>query len=76
MEKKKNKEDKLKEYINEEDRRTVIYTHYEYTMQDYEAGLTLESLKATLKHYEDEELYLPCAGISKAIKEIEKYSCK
>ena len=44
---------------------------YLLALLDIENGVTLDELKQTLKMYEDIEDYEACAGILKAIKEIE-----
>ena len=71
MGKKQNKE-KLEAYIAEEDRRELIQQYFDYTMQDYDSALWMEYIYEKLALYESKELYLPCAGIKKAIDFIEK----
>ncbi len=73
MAKKKNK-DKLKDYTEEADRKEVVQMYYEFAILDYKAGLGIEHINNQLKYAEQEELYLVCAGIHKAIKEIENKS--
>jgi len=75
MAKKKNK-DKLEDYVEQADRQEVIDLYFEYAMQDYEDGLAIAFLYEQLEYMEEQELYLPCAGILKAINHIKKYSIK
>ncbi len=49
----------------------VINEFYLLAVLDLENGIPLEDLKRALKMYEQHEDYLACAGILKAIKEIE-----
>lgn len=45
--------------------------YYLMSIHDYRKGTPLSSLKKILKLYEDTEMYEQCAGIHKAIQEIE-----
>jgi len=49
----------------------VANEFYLLALLDIENGVTLDELKETLKMYEQIEDYYACAGILKAIKEIE-----
>ena len=48
-----------------------IKEYYLLALLDIQNGVSLDELKQTLKMYEDIEDYEACAGILKAIKEIE-----
>jgi len=45
--------------------------YYLLALLDIQNGVSLDELKQTLKMYEDIEDYEACAGILKAIKELE-----
>jgi len=48
-----------------------IKEYYLLALLDIQNGVSLDELKQTLKMYEDIEDYEACAGILKAIKELE-----
>jgi hypothetical protein len=48
----------------------VVEEFYNMALHDYNKGSSVEVLEANIKVYEDLELYLPCAGIKKAVDEI------
>jgi hypothetical protein len=50
----------------------VVEEFYRMALHDYTSGTSLEVLEANIRLYEDLELYLPCAGIHRAVEEIRK----
>ena len=48
----------------------VVEEFYKMALHDYAMGTDIEVLEANIKLYEELELYLPCAGIKKALDEI------
>jgi hypothetical protein len=48
----------------------VVEEFYKMALHDYAMGTGIEVLEANIKLYEELELYLPCAGIKKALDEI------
>lgn len=52
----------------------VINEFYLLAVLDLENGVPIEDLKKALKMYEQNEDYLACAGILKAIKEYEYFN--
>jgi hypothetical protein len=54
--------------VNEKD---IKEEYYLMSIHDYRKGTTISTLKGILKLYEDTEMYEQCAGIHKAIQEIE-----
>lgn len=50
----------------------VVEEFYKMALHDYTSGTSLEVLEANIKLYEELELYLPCAGIHRAVEEIKK----
>jgi len=50
----------------------VIEEFYKMALHDYTSGTSLEVLEANIRLYEEIELYLPCAGIHRAVEEIRK----
>ena len=60
--------------MNEE----VIKNFRDATLLDIAEGTSIEEVKYILKRYEEEELYLECAGIKQAldfIEEAQKNDC-
>jgi len=60
--------------VNEE----VIKNFRDATLLDIAQGVPLEEVRYILKRYEEEELYLECAGIKQAldfISEAQKNDC-
>lgn len=53
-------------------REIVIEEFYKMALHDYTSGTPLEVLEANIRLYEEIELYLPCAGIHRAVEEIRK----
>lgn len=64
---------KLLKYIIETEKSYHIVKDefYKLAIADYNNGVSLEYLKFILKELESVELYIECAGIKKAIDEIE-----
>lgn len=54
--------------MNEKDTKEEYYL---MSIHDYRKGTPISTLKEILKLYEDTEMYEQCAGIHKAIQEIE-----
>ena len=54
--------------MNEKD---IKEEYYLMSIHDYRKGTPISTLKEILKLYEDTEMYEQCAGIHKAIQEIE-----
>jgi DNA-binding transcriptional MerR regulator len=54
--------------VNEKD---IKEEYYLMSIHDYRKGTPLSKLKKILKLYEQTEMYEQCAGIHKAIQEIE-----
>jgi len=54
--------------VNEKD---IKEEYYLMSIHDYRKGTPISTLKEILKLYEDTEMYEQCAGIHKAIQEIE-----
>lgn len=54
------------------DNNKIMREFYMEALNDFRNGESLENLKIILKHLEDEELYYECAGLKKAIDEIEQ----
>jgi len=54
--------------VNEKD---IKEEYYLMSIHDYRKGTPISTLKGILKLYEDTEMYEQCAGIHKAIQEIE-----
>jgi len=54
--------------VNEKD---IKEEYYLMSIHDYRKGTPISTLKEILKLYEDTEMYEQCAGIYKAIQEIE-----
>jgi len=54
--------------VNEKDTKEEYYL---MSIHDYRKGTPISTLKEILKLYEDTEMYEQCAGIHKAIQEIE-----
>lgn len=52
----------------------IIEEYYMMAIHDKNCGMSLEALKKVLRHYEELQMFLPCAGIKKAIDEIEGIS--
>tara|TARA_R110000803_G_scaffold209609_1_gene279574 strand:- start:1016 stop:1240 length:225 start_codon:yes stop_codon:yes gene_type:complete len=50
---------------------STINQFYQLAIYDYENGLSLEELNIILFEYEDNEMYLECAGVKLAIEYIE-----
>jgi len=48
----------------------VIEEFYNMALHDYNKGSSVDVLEANIKLYEELELYLPCAGIKRAVDEI------
>lgn len=63
---------KLLTYIKRIKDKKEINHYYQAAMDDYMIGHPLSFLKKILGEMEEDEDYLACAGISRAIKEIEK----
>jgi len=51
--------------------KTIVKEYYLLALIDFRNGLSIEEMNKTLKMFEDLEDYEACAGILKAIKEIE-----
>mgnify|MGYP003644445032 FL=1 len=41
----------------------TIYEYHQLTLYEFEKGISLEEIQFMLKEYENQELYLECAGI-------------
>jgi len=54
------------------DNNKIKQEFYMEAMNDFINGESLENLKTILKHLEEEEMYYECAGLKKAIDEIEE----
>ena len=65
---------KLLTYLKEIQKQNEINSYYKAAMDDHNIGHPISFLKQMLLEMEDEEDYLACAGICKAIKEIENNS--
>ena len=52
----------------------IIQEYYMMAIHDINCGMSLEALRKVLKHYEELQMFLPCAGIKKAIQETERIS--
>jgi len=50
----------------------IIQEYYMMAIHDINSGMSLEALRKVLRHYEELQMFLPCAGIKKAIEETEK----
>ncbi len=53
-------------------RQEIITQGYDDSIALYDEGVSLEELNEILKIYEEEEYYLTCAGIKRAIDKIIK----
>jgi hypothetical protein len=51
--------------------KTIVREYYLLALIDFNNGISVQEMYETLKTYEDLEYYEACAGILKAIKEIE-----
>ena len=51
--------------------KTIVREYYLLALIDFQNGVSMDEMYKTLKMYEDLEDYEACAGILKAIKEIE-----
>ena len=52
----------------------LLEEYYMMAIHDKNCGLSLDALTTVLRHYEELQMFLPCAGIKKAIDEIEGIS--
>ena len=52
----------------------IIKEYYMMAIHDINCGMSLEALRKVLRHYEELQMFLPCAGIKKAIQETERIS--
>lgn len=55
--------------LEERSNKEIIYNYYIMALQDLYHGSTYDELSELLQHYEEEEMYLACAGIKKALDE-------
>ena len=58
--------------MTEEEKREYIWYAYRDTHELYKEGMDIEQLEEVLLLYEEEELYLHCAGIKEAIDDIKE----
>jgi hypothetical protein len=58
--------------MTEEEKREYIWYAYRDTHELYKEGMDIEQLEEVLLLYEEEELYLHCAGIKEAIDDIKQ----
>lgn len=58
--------------MTEEEKREYIWYAYRDTHELYKEGVDIEQLEEVLLLYEEEELYLHCAGIKEAIDDIKE----
>jgi hypothetical protein len=58
--------------MTEEEKREYIWYAYRDTQELYNEGMEVEQLEEILLLYEEEELYLHCAGIKEAIDDIKQ----
>ena len=65
---------KLSTYLKRVQDQNEINHYYQAAMDDHKIGHPISFLKEILLEMEEEEDYLACAGINKAIKEIENNS--
>lgn len=59
------------DHLSSED---IVQEYYMMAIHDINSGMSLEALRRVLKHYEELQMFLPCAGIKKAIEETERIS--
>lgn len=59
------------DHLSSED---IVKEYYMMAIHDINCGMSLEALRKVLKHYEELQMFLPCAGIKKAIEETERIS--
>tara|TARA_R110000822_G_scaffold50799_1_gene132430 strand:+ start:23 stop:256 length:234 start_codon:yes stop_codon:yes gene_type:complete len=52
----------------------IINTYFEYAMEEIASGIDKETLRDLLFHFEEQEEYLACAGVHKAILIYEEYN--
>ena len=45
----------------------IVDDYFEYTLLEIQEGIPKYVLEDVLQHYEEQEDYLPCAGIKKAL---------
>ncbi len=62
--------------MTEEEKREYIWYAYRDTHELYKEGMEIEQLEEVLLLYEEEELYLHCAGIKEAIDDIKQSQIK
>ena len=58
--------------MTEEDRKEWIWYAYRDAMDLHKEGMEIEQIEELLMLYEEEELYLHCAGIKEAIDDLKK----
>ena len=51
----------------------IINEYFEYAMEAIESGIDKETLRDLLFYFEEQEEYLACAGVNKAILMYEEY---
>lgn len=56
----------------DEDRKEWIWYAYRDAMELYKEGMDIEQIEELMWLYEEEELYLHCAGIKEAIDDLKK----
>ena len=52
----------------------IINEYFEYAMEEIASGIDKETLRDLLLHFEEQEEYLACAGVNKAILIYEEYN--
>ena len=58
--------------MTDEERKEWIWYAYRDAMELYKEGMEIEELEQGLTQYEEEELYLHCAGIKEAIDDLKE----
>ncbi len=61
-----------KDIFDHLDKDDIIKEYYMMAIHDLNSGMSLKALRKVLRHYEELQMFLPCAGIKKAIEETEK----
>jgi len=55
--------------MTEIQKKIEIATYYAFCLNDLESGITLDEMNITLSGFKEDENYLACEGLTRAIKD-------